>query len=339
MVTPVMTNVSAAELRELEEAAVRRHGGDAVLAERVADSLMWADLRGLTFHGVGGKLKEYLRLLDRPESHGTALAPRSGGVGDVPTVDSIDGSGRLAQDVGAAAVTEAVQAASERGVGLRCVHDTNTAAALGWFVDLAIRRGMIGIAVTDGPRMMGLPGVRGRVIGNQGHAFGFPRSGVGPIIFDSALSTISLGDVLASVEDGRLLPEGVCTGPDGALVRDPAVALSDGVYTPAGGHKGFGLAVVFELLTSVLGGARTLGPRMEWNGVDDISMTLMVIDPAAVSGGAGFEQRAEALSTMLHDLGAVRLPGDRAHRMMQERMATGIPVAGAVLEALRSDVW
>ena len=102
---------------------------------------------------------------------------------------------------------------------------------------------------------MSYPGVTGAAVATSPLAISVPTAGERPpVLLDMATAGIALGKIAQYRNAGKQLPEGVAATADGTPTTDPALAK---MPLPLGGAKGAGMSLVFELLTSVLVGART----------------------------------------------------------------------------------
>ena len=105
---------------------------------------------------------------------------------------------------------------------------------------------------------------------------------------------------------------------------------------PAGGYKGFGLALVVEALTAGLGGFGRVDPPEGWGG----SVFVQVLDPEAFGGLEAFQRQMDHLVRMAHDskprtgVDRVRLPGEAGLRRRREQRANGVALYPAIMPAL-----
>ena len=282
-----------------------------------ADGLVWADAHGLPAHGVATKL---VQCVQRIRAGGTVAAPHLQVLDDRPSYRLLDAGHAWGQVAGTRAMLDAVEMAQHRGLAAVSVRDTTSAAAMGYFADLAADRGCIGLAVTNGPALIAAPGGRRRVVGNQGHALAAPGRREERILYDTATTTMSTGEMDGYAERGERLPDGVLRDADGHPTSDPA-QWSTGLLEPIGGHRGFGLSLALEVLTGVLAGGERFGPDVglptRLPDHQGVSLFMLAIAPA----------EGEDLSGRIHWL------LDVIGKSGEEARAPGV---GAVLQARRA---
>ncbi len=141
---------------------------------------------------------------------------------------------------------------------------------------------------------------------------------------------------------GGPLPEGWALTRDGAPERDAARALADTLLVPLGGHKGYGLATMVEILSSALSGAALTPVRGAPGTRLDVGHFVLAIDPALVRGSA--DDFAGDVGRMCDGLRAtppvdpdtpVLVAGDPEYAAEDERQARGIPLPAALAAQLR----
>src|SRR5262249_49402499 len=152
-------------------------------------------------------------------------------------------------------------------------------------------------------------------------------------IFDSALSLISTGEIHTAHEKGEQLGPGLMLDTTGRPTTDPVAAL-DGLYVAIGGHKGFGLALMWEGPTGVLSGGQRVAPDVGSPDVLDrpqgVSHFLAAIDPTASMSIDEFTGRVDALIDQVHASpladGAARIyvAGERSHGVAVQRTRDGV---------------
>jgi LDH2 family malate/lactate/ureidoglycolate dehydrogenase len=175
------------------------------------------------------------------------------------------------------------------------VRDVSSAAALGYYATLAVGEGMIGFAITNSSPLIAPWGGTSKLLGNQAHAMGSPAGRHFPILFDSATTVMSTGEMELHRERGELLPEGVLFDSRGEPTRDPAEWV-EGLLVPIGGHRGYGLSLMLEVLTGVLaGGARVapgVGSPFDYSTAQGVALLLIAIDPEGTMPFDDFTSRA-----------------------------------------------
>jgi ureidoglycolate dehydrogenase (NAD+) len=189
-----------------------------------------------------------------------------------------------------------------------------------------------------GPAFVAYHGARVASLGTSPIAIAVP-SGGGAIVLDMATSTISNGKILQALATGAQLPPGTVLTKDGEPTTDPARAE---ILLPLGGPKGSGLALMFEMLASVLAAApiqaRALGPEKRRRLTQNSA--ILAVDVASFRPLADFCRDADTLAALLRALprqkgfDEILLPGERASRTETARRQSGIPIPGKLWEEL-----
>ena len=172
-------------------------------------------------------------------------------------------------------------------------------------------------------------------------AAGFPTAGE-PILVDisSSTSTNAMNKRLAGA--GRRLEGPWLVGADGVPTDDPRVLSEDppGAMLPLGGvelgHKGFGLALIVEALTSALSGRGRSTAPAPWTA----SIFIQLIDPDAFGGREAFVREMQHVSDVCRTSPVapgnppVRLPGERALARRRQQIRDGVELHEGILPAL-----
>ncbi|MFT4028898.1 MAG: Ldh family oxidoreductase [Protaetiibacter sp.] len=308
-------------------------------AREVVEALVDADARGIGSHG----LMLAPIYLTRIRSGSVSTSATATVVTDAGAIAVLDAGGMLGLISAREATDLAIAKAREFGVGLVTVRGAFHFGAAGSHARRAAEQGMLGLAAANTRPLLPAPGGARAVVGNNPLAFAAPTD-ADPIVVDLAMSEVALGRIRGAAAVGRAIPETWATDAHGVPTTDPQAAI-DGMLLPMGGHKGFGLAITVELLTSVLaGGAVTsdvqglyADPAVPY----DSTHTVLVIDPAAFTGADETRARATVLAERVRSSPAVdaehpvRVPGDRSARTAADAAAAGIPLDPTTWRALR----
>jgi ureidoglycolate dehydrogenase (NAD+) len=309
-------------------------GASVTDAAIVAEGLVWANLRGVDGHGVA-RLSSYLTLIERGEIDVKAQ-PRL--LQDRGAIFVLDGGFGF----GPPAMMQAMAIAAERtrtlGVGFGLVCETTHTGAVGRYVQWLAERGCAALIMVSGPAFVAYHGARVASMGTSPIAIAVP-SGGGPIVLDMATSTISNGTIIQARASGATLPPGTVLTADGEPTTDPRHA---DILLPLGGPKGSGLALMFEMLASVLAAApiqaRALGPERRTRRTQNC--TILAIDVEFFRPLADFTNDADTLAALLKALprqagfDEILLPGERSGRTEAARRKSGIPIRAKLWEEL-----
>lgn len=324
--------LTADRVRAITAEILERSGMNTDDARIVADALAWADLRGLAAQGIG-KLPLIVR---RIRAGGTAANATLEVVADAPSFARVDAHRAWGHVAGVRAMRMAIAKAKATGIGTVVVGNTDSASSLGYYAELAGRERLIGFAINDGTPLMPPPGGTTRVVGNQAFALCAPAGKHAPLLFDSALSAISWTHIEELRDRGEPLREGLALDPSGRPTTDHAAAIA-GMLLPMGAHRGFGLALMWEVLTGVLSKnariASAITPLAELAGPQSVAHFYLAIDPSTLMKYDEFTSRVDALIDAVHasppaaGVARVFVPGEQGYAASARRERDGIAVS------------
>ncbi|GAB3436855.1 Ldh family oxidoreductase [Phycicoccus ginsengisoli] len=315
-------------------------GLGASAARAVAESLVAADLRGVSSHGC----LLVPMYIDRLEAGSVSKEERASAIVDTGAIAVLDAGNALGQLTSDQAMNLAVDKAHRHGVGAVVVRRAFHFGGAFRYVMAAAEQGCLGVAASNTRPLMPAPGGAEPVVGNNPIAFGIPVAGRDPIVLDMALSEAALGKVRLAAADGREIPLNWATDSEGRPTADPAAALT-GMLLPAGGHKGFGLALIIDMLTGVLSGGASgsavQGLYADVAAPNNCAHFFLALDASAFDPSGEFAHRAAALaqevlrSRVAPGTERVLLPGQIEQERQARAMTEGIVLQPSVLDGLR----
>jgi LDH2 family malate/lactate/ureidoglycolate dehydrogenase len=322
-----MPTLAAGELEDLARRILAAAGSPSETASIVAASLVLSNLKGVDSHGVM-RVPEYVSHIESGRIV-PAAAPHVDGSGAVVRLDGGWCFGQLAARE-AARLAGAI--AHDTGSAVATVVHVHHVGRLGEYVELVAAEGLVALAFCNtgpaGGRVVPHGGRRA-VLATNPLAFAVPAGSRPPIVADFSTSAAAEGRVRLAYQNGLEVPEGWLVDADGHPTRDPGALYAGGALLPAGGHRGYALALLVELLGGALAGAgcSSVGDS-PGNG-----LVLLALDPAAWGEPATFLAGVDAVTEAV--LGVepaagfdrVRLPGEPEAEVETRRRAEGIPVA------------
>lgn len=318
-------NISVEELRGLSEEILARQGLSDPDAAVVSDILIEAELRGRPSHGM-------IRLPGVAERSRTRTPMRL--VREGPSFSLVDGQENLGYLVAHRCARTAIGKAETTGLAVVGGFNTGHCGMLGYYASMVADAGMIGLVACDtSPRIAPWGGTQ-PVLGTNPLAGGFPAR-KGQILVDLSSAAITNGQILMHMKDGLPLPEGVALGPDGKLTTDAEEARA-GAVLPFGGHKGYALAVMIQILSGALVRAAPV-PQPGRN----YGIFLLALSPTIFMDADLFHEGVEDLirrikaSEPAAGVGEVLVPGERAFRERRQRLANGIDIPVDLMAELR----
>ena len=335
-----VTRVPAAPLQRWSAQVLTAVGVTPQHAAVTARVLAHADLAGIDSHGIA-RIPAYVAAV-RSGAIATAGEPTVSP--DDGPVALVDGHGLLGHPVSERAVDEAVRRARRHGVGWVNVRHSSHHGAAGYYVRRAADAGFVALAFTNTGPVVAPAGAGGPFLGTNPIAFGMPVAGEEPFVLDMATSAASGGRIELALRDGTAIPHGWALDGDGRPTRDPtAVFPARGALVPLGSdaaraaHKGYGLGLMVELLTSVLAGGPA-GPAVgnltfrTAHRPPRVSHLVVALDPGRLGDPDASGARAADLLARLRELPAldptrpVRTPGERSARETRLRREHGVPL-------------
>lgn len=330
-----MTTVRVERLQAFAASVLRAAGVPGEDADIAAEAMAWSDLRGSPTHGVTWRLPQFVERI----RHG-AVNPAPRWTQTRAVLDADRGWGQIA---GTRAMRSAIAAARESGIGMMLVRDADVTSSMGWYANVAVQDGFVGLAINNTMPLMAPWGGTTKLLGNQAFAIGAPAGRHESLLFDSAVTAMSNSGVNVAARRGSQLPPGVALDGRGEPTTDPAEALA-GIMLPMGGHRGFGLALMWEVLTGVLSGGRMApgvgGPAQSGEPMG-VSMCCVAIDPSAVMPPEDFAGRVDSLIGLMHSSPAsgtepVRVPGERGGAMAAIHSRDGVEIPADRIDGLRA---
>src|SRR5439155_7529051 len=226
-------------------------------ARTAATVLQAADLRGIDSHGVA-RLHTYFDMLQlgRIEPKPSVTIVR-----ESASTATVDGGNGLGLVVGPQANAIAMDKAEAVGSGWVSVRNTNHYARAGYYPLQALKRDLIGWAMTNSTKLVAPLWGAERMLGTNPIAVAFPGKDEPPVVIDLATSATAYGKIEIALRAGKGIPEGWAIDRDGRPATQPQQMIEGGALVPLGGdrehggHKGFCLAALVDILSGVLTGA------------------------------------------------------------------------------------
>lgn len=306
---------------------------DAALVARV---MVWANLRGVDSHGVL-RIPKYL---SRIEDGIVNPTPDIKQLVDLPAAAVIDADRAFGQVALGRASSIAIDKASQAGIGLCQVRGATHMGAIGYFALEAAAEGMAGIAINVSRPNMAYPGARGAGLATSPIAIAVPGATHAPLMLDMATATQSMGKIALARDTGIPLGEGWAVDGDGNPTTDPEKAA---IPTALGGHKGGGLSLMFECLTSLMVANPLIAPFIEGapDGRRHFQNGLIIAIDISKFGDVGeYAREVDRLATAVKTLpradgvDEILVPGERGDRVLMDRREAGIPLAQGTWDRL-----
>ena len=308
-------------------------------AEILAAALVDADLHGSSTHGLS-RLAIYLKRIDLGQIDPAADLGVEQRRSAVLVVDANHGLGQV-QAV--RTLERLTPLAREHGLASATVRRSQHFGALSYYSNRAAEQDMILLATSNCEPAMSPEGGYDAFFGTNPIAASFPTGKGWPVKIDLATSIVARGNIIAANREGRSIPEGWALDADGSPTTDAAAALAGTVLTMAG-HKGYALALMVEVLSSVLSGA-AIGPEIGsmYRNLDrpqDVGHFFCLLDIGAFMDVALFKERIDRTidgikgSRRRPGVDEILVPGERSARTAEANRREGIPLARATVAEL-----
>jgi uncharacterized oxidoreductase len=337
-----MPRATADRLRRLTSAILKSGGSAAPEADLVADHLVQANLAGHDSHGVG-MVPSYVRHLQAglvvPNTQAKLVKD------DGPTL-MFDGARGYGRCVAGEAMAAAIARCRETGVVAMTLANAHHIGRVGAYGELASGAGLVSlhfVNVTDHrPLVAPFRGTDARFVTNPVCIAVPGTDRQPPLLLDMATSAVAMGKVRVARNEGKSVDEGILIDPEGRPTRDPRVMYSEprGALLPFGGHKGYALAVVTELLAGGLSGGPTIQPGNVRAGGTINNMLTILIDPARLAGVEWLRREVDGFIDYVKasppaEPGApILVPGDPERAARAERAQRGIEVDAPTWEEI-----
>jgi L-2-hydroxycarboxylate dehydrogenase (NAD+) len=261
--TSTMTETPTVRVREQDERAfielaLTTVGVDAAQAGDVAKVLLAADIRGIESHGIA-RLRWFY--VDRVRLGTIERAPSYTVVRETPTTFLLDAGNGLGHPASIVAMKKTIALAKEHGIAYAAVRNSNHYGIAGYYAMMALEHDLIGMSSTDSAHFAIPTFGREKMQGTNPFAYAIPAGDEPPFVFDFATTTVTYGKLEVYERKGLKLQPGWAVGGDGSSTDDPTEARFKGALLPLGGfgtdnggHKGYGLGVLSEILSGVLPG-------------------------------------------------------------------------------------
>ncbi|WZO96966.1 Ldh family oxidoreductase [Isosphaeraceae bacterium EP7] len=331
-----MPTIAAAELTEFAQSMFAAAGVPPGDARVVAEGLVGANLRGHDSHGVM-RVPQYIEFLreghyrlgvDLIVEHETAAAV------------TCDGQWGFGQVQAHRLLGKILPKAKALGIAAGTARNCGHIGRLGEYAERAAESGIALIATVNnngsGQRVAPPGGLEGR-LGTNPLCVGIPTED-GPVVLDFGTSVAAEGKVRVYAINEAQTPDGWLFDSDGKPTNDPNVLYRApfGTLRPMGGdqaYKGFGLALVLDMLAGGLTGGRVAhegAPPPRGNNV-----VFLALDPGLFAGRDALIEQATSLAHYVRGtpraegVEAILLPGDPERIVLERRLAEGIPIAPA----------
>lgn len=305
-------------------------------SEIFAESLVNADMRGVSSHGVT-RLTAYARRLRERLVDPDAQPQIVKDAGSLLLIDAQNGMGAVTAQH---AMEQCVARAAQNGCCFAAIRGGNHFGYAAYFTEYAASKGMIGVAVANGPvAIVPIGGVE-PILGTNPVSISVPASRYRTLVLDMATSVVARGKITLAQKEGRSIPEGWGIDQEGRATTDPAQVHA---VLPFGGAKGYAIALIAEILCSCLSGAlngQTMGSFYDYNNIQQSGFFLGAFDVQSIMPLAAFQESVDTLFDQIkavpkaQGVSEIMIPGEIEYNNFERAQREGISLSDAVVKEL-----
>lgn len=298
-----LVKVKTKELEEFVKKVFMKMGMSEENASVSADVLVTADRRGIESHGVA-RLQRYV---DDIKIGAIKLNAEIKTVVETPVSLVIDGNGGIGQVIGYNTMKRCIEKAKTNFICMATIRNSNHFGIAGYYTLMALKENMIGLSFTNSAPLVVPTYGKDAVLGTNPISFGVPAKKERPFLLDMATSTVPRGKVEVYARKGDSMPKTWATDEKGMATTDAQRVLDNlgarkgGGLLPIGGegmlnagHKGYGLAVMVDILCGVFSDG-AVGPDVygKKGQPPEVAHFLGVINPAAFVGLDAIQEKLD----------------------------------------------
>ena len=272
-------------------------------------------------------------------------------INETDTTISFDGGNGLGQVNSYRAMTACIEKAKKSNISVATVNHSNHYGIAGYYAMMALKEDMIGISMTNSQPLVAPTYGRTAVLGTNPIAVAAPSYNRYPYVLDMATSVVAIGKIKVYEKKGEKIPMGWGMDDDGNVTDDPKKVQSGGpgALLPLGStdilrsYKGYGLALLVDILCGALSGASTLTdvgfphePRES-----NVGHFFMAIKIDAFRPVIDFKKQIDYMIELLKDSpkaadqDKIYIAGEKEYLAAEENKIRGVPILDKVVEELK----
>lgn len=283
--------IDSGQLRSFGTEVYTRLGVPPKDAALIADTLVQADLWGHQSHGTM-RLTWYAARMKSGVCKAVADPSFEVDTGPILVVDGHHGPGQV---VTLTAIDEAIKRAKKYGIAAIAVRNSGHFGTAMYYTLRAAREGCVGFLATNTSPVMAPWGGRKKTVGNNPWSWSAPAGKYPPMVLDIANTAVARGKIYLARQRGESIPATWAMTAEGIPTTDPAEAIA-GMIQPMGGHKGYSISVIMDMLAGVLAGGafgtEVTGPY-QTERRSGAGHFMIVLNIAAFQPLDAFQQRME----------------------------------------------
>ena len=330
------------ELKKFAVETLLKAGVSEEDAKTTAEVLITTDTFGVLTHGTKN-LHQYILKMQAGGLDAKAVPTV---MGEGPSWAIINGNKAIGMVSACKAMNLAVKKAKETGIAYVGVKNSCHFGAAGYYANLAASQGLIGISMSNADPVIAVPNGCKKAIGTNPFSFAAPLGNGKSVFLDIALSNVAALKVIMAQEKCQAIPDTWLVDEDGLPTTDAAKFPKEASLQPMAAHKGYGLAVLVEILASVITGAGLLSEIASWNldlsSVNNAGHAFIAIDVSKMIPFDIFTQRINQMASELKNGPKARgaetifLPGEMEWDKRSAALESGeLEITDAMAESYR----
>lgn len=323
-------------LRKNCERVLREKGIDAEDAFVIVDTMLLSDMSGIKTHGIK-MLPSYLEKLGNGEFATCNLEIKK----STASFTILDAKNTIGAVSASKATDIAIKKAKASGLHAVFVRHGNTFGAAFYYAEMISKAGMIGFICCNSPAAMPVNNGLEVMLGTNPFAFSCPSKSKGTILIDMATSVVAKSNFLIAKDKGEKLEDGWALDCNGKPTKDPLEAIK-GFILPMAGYKGYGIALIIDLLSGMLSGSGYLNKVGKFYSIDgkpmNVGYLIIAIDPLQIYEGDFLGDMDEYIRLIRNSKAIegkiISIPGDRKYINRKIAEKEGIELDSYVIKEL-----
>ena len=337
-----MAKIKLDKLRRFSVEALVKAGMSEEDASTTAEVLITTDTFGVMTHGTKN-LYQYILKMQAGGLDAKAVPTVEG---EGPSWAIINGNKAVGMVSACKAMNLAVKKAKETGIAYVGVKNSCHFGAAGYYANLAAKEGLIGLSMSNADPVIAVPNGCKKAIGTNPFSFAAPLGNGKSVFLDIALSNVAALKVIMAQEKGQAIPDTWLVDNEGLPTTDAAKFPKEASLQPMAAHKGYGLAVLVEILASVITGAGLLSEIASWNldltSVNNAGHAFIAIDVSKMIPPEVFNARINQMASEIKNgpkakcAEKIFLPGEMEWDKRSAALENGeIEITDAMAESYR----
>lgn len=328
----------ADKLKDFTAKIMQRSGLNKEDSVLFAESLVNADMRGISSHGLTRLTAYSRRLHDGLVAANVKPQILKDGC-SLLLIDAKNGMGVVTAHY---AMNICINRAKENGSCFAAVRGGNHFGYAAFFTEYAASKGMIGIALANGPAAMPPTGGVDPILGTNPIAISIPAMRYHPPTLDMATSIVARGKITLAKKEGRQIPADWAVDDRGLPTTDPAKVNA---VLPVGGPKGYGLSLMVEIFCSCLSGAlngQKMGSFYDYNTVQQSGFFVGALNVESIMPLDDFKKEVDALIDSIKSarrapgVSEIMIPGEIEYNNYKIAQRKGIQLSDEIIKELEA---